>query len=144
MTITRSPGYATGHGFIAGGGQSGVTAELDSVVAEAAETLAAAYGMPVTIRFNSDRRSGGAWLRTDEPDSIGANAEVGICACIVTAESNARFAARCPDMENNLRDPGIYVQAHVGKRVGEYAHTDMPSIAAALAYVQANADLTKL
>lgn len=68
-------------GFVAGGGGRGATTALDDVVQYAAEALSALYeGAPVTIRFNSDRMSGGAWLKTAEQDYIGGNAEVGITA----------------------------------------------------------------
>jgi hypothetical protein len=95
MTIERStgiPAEANGvlYGF-AGAGYQGCTQELDGTVAEAARLLADAYGMDVTIRFNSDRESGGAYLRTHAVDSIDANAEVGIGARIVTASARARW-----------------------------------------------------
>lgn len=50
-------------------------------MAAAAEALAAAYGPPVEIRFNTDRESGGAFLQA--PD--GRSNQVGICASLVTA-----------------------------------------------------------
>lgn len=81
--ITRSPGVPIGSGLTAGGGASGVTEALDAVVADAADRLAALYGGPVTIRFNSDRRSGGAWLLTEPHDRIGVNHEVGVTAAVV-------------------------------------------------------------
>jgi hypothetical protein len=143
-TIERSPGIGVGGGWIVGAGYTGTTAELDATVKHAADTLADAYRMPVTIRFNTDRHSGGAWLKTDDPDGVWLNAEVGICADLVTAERNARSAARYPDMADRLRPPGIYVCAHVGKRVGEYAHEPVETVADALAYVQAHADLSRL
>lgn len=146
--ITRSPGVAVGAGlmpgFVVGSGFKGATADLDETVQRAAEVLRDAYDMPVTIRFNSDRMSGGAWLHTDEPDAIGLNAEVGICAALVTEEGNRRFAERYPDMAGKARDPGIYILAHVGKRVGEYAHEQVASIEDALSYVQSHADLSRL
>jgi hypothetical protein len=93
--ITRSAGTpltagAVCYGF-AGGGYQGLTLELDATVAEAAEALAGAYGVDVTIRFNSDRASGSAWLRTHEQDGIGANAEVGVGASLVTAAQRAHW-----------------------------------------------------
>ena len=56
--------------LLVGDGRMGITAELD------AEVLKETYGMDVTIRFNSDRRSGEAWLVTDEVDGIGRNSDV--------------------------------------------------------------------
>jgi hypothetical protein len=75
---------------MAGGGWSGVTAELDEVVLQAAEALAAAYGKDIEIRFNSGRHSGGAFLRT--PD--GRNDEVGIGANVITAWTRERWESR--------------------------------------------------
>jgi len=65
--------------FIVGGGYSGETPELDATVQQAAEALADAFGRSVEIRFNSDRRSGGAWLRDNFP-GLQANTRVGINA----------------------------------------------------------------
>jgi hypothetical protein len=45
-----------------GGGYEGITDQLDRAVARAARFLARLTGKDITIRFNSDRRSGGAWL----------------------------------------------------------------------------------
>lgn len=84
--ITRSTGTPiAGSGLVAGGGYRGITDELDAAVREAARALVRAYGTDVEIRYNSDRESGGAWLVT--PD--GRNAQVGICASLVTARSRA-------------------------------------------------------
>jgi hypothetical protein len=91
MTIERNAGLPiAGTGLMAGGGYSGATPDLDAIVAGAGRVLAEAYGMDVTIRFNSDRESGGAFLMTHKTDGIGANAEVGICASVVTAWQRAR------------------------------------------------------
>jgi len=90
MAITRYEGQPLGtSGLVAGGGYAGITAELDSVVAAGARALAAAYSVPVEIRFNSDRESGGAWLVTADGD----NAEVGIGASLVTARKRDRWEA---------------------------------------------------
>lgn len=91
MSIERSPGIPLKSGGaiygMAGGGWSGVTAELDEVVLQAAEALAGAYGRDIEVRFNSDRHSGGAFLRT--PD--GRNDEVGIGASVITAWTRERW-----------------------------------------------------
>lgn len=143
--IERSAGLPTGVGaYLCGSGYTGITDGLDATVQRAAQTLADAYGMDVTIRFNSDRRSGGAWLKTDEPDGVWLNAEVGICARLVTQERNDYLADRYPEMAEGMPDPGLYVYAHIGKRVGEYAHVQVETIADALAYVQEHADLGRL
>lgn len=109
--IERSTGIAIGYGFVAGGGYAGATEELDTLVQDAAEALADAYAMPVTIRFNSDRRSGGAWLKTNPVDAIGRNAEIGIGArlcdgrCIVTAHIGAAALVDKALATGNVDDP---------------------------------------
>jgi hypothetical protein len=85
--IERSTGTPIGGGLVAGGGYRGCSAELDAVVCEAASALAEAYGADIEIRFNSDRESGGAWLKTAD----GNNARTGICAALVTASARARW-----------------------------------------------------
>lgn len=80
--IERSHGIPIhGSSLRAGGGGRGLTDALDETVEHAAEALSDLYdGAPVMIRFNSDRLSGGAWLKTSEQDYIRGNAEVGITA----------------------------------------------------------------
>jgi hypothetical protein len=94
MRIDRSTGIPVRAGGViyemAGGGWSGITVELDQVVQQAAEALAAAYGKDIEIRFNSDRHSGGAWLRT--PD--GRNDDVGIGASVITARTREDWESR--------------------------------------------------
>jgi hypothetical protein len=116
MTIERSPGIPAVAGGVcyglAGGGYQGLTAELDAVVQQAAERLQAAYGMDVVIRFNSDRASGGAWLRTHDHDAIGANSEIGIGAFLVTEETIR--IRRKYDWDGQDEAPGtIHLTAHV-------------------------------
>jgi hypothetical protein len=80
-TITRSHGYIPrfkNGGIILtpvlpGGGYEGETKELDDAVAHAAELLKNATDHDIEIRFNSHRRSGGAYLKGIEP-SIGIGA----------------------------------------------------------------------
>jgi hypothetical protein len=78
MTIERFAGISVPNwmGPLPGGGYKGLTDELDALVARAAELLVAEYGRDVVIRFNSDRRSGGAWLK----DAATSDALVGLCA----------------------------------------------------------------
>jgi hypothetical protein len=91
MTIERSKGLPIITGGVswgvAGGGYRGITAELDAVICEAASALAQAYGADIEIRFNSDRESGGAWLKTSD----GRSNRTGICAALVTARARARW-----------------------------------------------------
>ena len=81
--ITRSTGIAIeGTPYRAGGGYEGSTPELDSTVMAAAEMLAAAFGQDTVIRFNSDRRSGSAFLKDTLPGFSGS-CRVGLGAMII-------------------------------------------------------------
>ena len=70
MSIERSAGFPLGAGAVtygmAGGGWSGVTADLDAVVLQAAEALAALPTAGTSRSGSTDRHSGGAWLRTPD------------------------------------------------------------------------------
>jgi hypothetical protein len=68
--ITRSAGVCVG-GFFPGGGYSGETKELDDLVQQAAELLAAAFGLAVEIRFNSNRKSGKAFVAAGRQSTPG-------------------------------------------------------------------------
>lgn len=95
MNIERSHGIPVRVGGmlagVVGGGYTGATSELDATVQHAADLLARTFDLPVTIRFNSDRESGGAWLKLDEPDGIGKNDQVGICADVMTEHRRQRI-----------------------------------------------------
>lgn len=85
--ISRSHGVLIpGTGLVAGGGYSGITRDLDELVKEAAALLLDAYG-DVTIRFNSDRRSGGAWLVTSTGGGVCSDADIGIGASLFSVKS---------------------------------------------------------
>lgn len=86
--ISRSHGIAV-HNYIVGGGWQGFTRELDSIVVQEAEFLRDHYGVDVTIRYNSDRMSGGAWLIDSEKDSIGSNSSIGLGARLVNSRLRA-------------------------------------------------------
>lgn len=103
MSVERSTGLPVMFGGVAvgvaGGGYQGCTAELDAVVMQAAAALAEAYGADIEIRFNSDRESGGAWLKTAD----GRNNRVGICASLVTARHRAQEEASARTAEAESR-----------------------------------------
>ncbi len=139
-TIERSAGLpitvaGLPTGYVSGGGFRGSTAELDRTVERAAATLRDAYDRDVTIRFNSDRQSGGAWVVTDAVDGFGANAELGIGAA--------------------LRDGMVTIFAHVGSRAlvnqemanaregtpRAYYHGPADSIGLALRFLRAHGSL---
>lgn len=85
-SITRSPGVVVSSGYIVGGGLKGYTKELDDIVQKEAEVLRSHYGVDVTIRFNSDRLSGGAWLVDSVKDTIGSNSSIGLGAKLVNSK----------------------------------------------------------
>lgn len=81
MTITQgfAPGIAAGGGLIP-------TPQLRMAVETAAEALADLYdGADVQIRFDSNGRSGGAFLITHPADHFMGNSEVGISASLTPA-----------------------------------------------------------
>lgn len=65
-TITRHTGRVCVPGlpYMYGAGYQGATPELDRLVVRAAKMLWKAYSTDIEIRFNTDRRSGGAWLHS--------------------------------------------------------------------------------
>ena len=86
--ISRSPGIAV-HNYIVGGGWRGCSNELDTVVMRDAEFLRDHYHINVTIRFNSNRLSGGAWLIDSKKDGIGSNSSIGLGASLVNSRLRA-------------------------------------------------------
>lgn len=81
-TISRSSGIIV-RGFVVGGGQRGFSEELDRIVMQEAEFLRDHFHSNVTIRYNSDRLSGGAWLVDAPVDTFGANSSIGLGASLV-------------------------------------------------------------
>lgn len=84
--IHRSTGIPAGFGYVVGGGYSGLTKELDDIVAKEAELLRDHFNADVTIRFNSDRLSGGAWLVDSDGDSLFGNDSIGLGAKLVNSK----------------------------------------------------------
>lgn len=168
--ITRSHGVAIqGTGIIVGGGYAGATEALDNLVQHAAENLREAYGLDVTIRFNSDRKSGSAWLVTDAVDTVGSNAEIGI-RVVQHSISHLRefYAKRDMDVNERFARDGIDLEAleangldgyftyhaHIGNgslkdltmatdQLSDpskaYAHVRVGSVSEALEFLQENA-----
>lgn len=120
MTITRSTGIDPGipwGGIRPGGGYRGITEELDEVVAQAAERMAAEYHCDVEIRFNSTRKSGGAF----RPDGLGITAglrrtheewEKGRDADLAKHPDNAGTRAWWDNCEPKESEPPIYVTVY--------------------------------
>jgi len=86
--ITRSIGIHPGvpwNGPLPGGGYQGKTECLDCAIQRFAKWLKKHFDRPVQIRFNSDRLSGGAYLRPAT-----ARGEIGLSAQLVISESIKR------------------------------------------------------
>lgn len=80
--ISRSPGFAV-QGYVVGGGQRGLSDELDRIVVQEAEFLRDHFHSDVTIRYNSDRLSGGAWLVDAPLDAFDGNSSIGLGASLI-------------------------------------------------------------
>lgn len=102
-TIERSPGIAV-YGYIVGGGYTGATDELDEEVLVAAKMLAKTYNRDIEIRFNSDRRSGGAWVKDGKPGFDG-NCQVGLCAGLKSKDM----------VPPKARGQGIYTSTYIAQ-----------------------------
>jgi len=78
--IERSPGTLVTVGripYVVGGGYEGKTKKLDDVVQNEATLLAKYFKRPISIRFNSDRESGGAWIKDNiDSSQVGLNARL--------------------------------------------------------------------
>lgn len=73
--IERCYGISTGTGYLVGSGVTGKTRALDDIVKDAAELLRAHFDVNVVIRFNSNRKSGGAFVAdSGMSDKIGITA----------------------------------------------------------------------
>jgi len=87
VVITRSNGIAI-QNFVVGGGYNGCTNELDNIVMDAAQKLEEFTKRDIEIRFNSDRRSGGAWVVDSLPGFQG-NCHLGISAGLYPVNSSS-------------------------------------------------------
>lgn len=96
--ITRSPGTVAPGGYIVGGGWRGFIQELDIIVMQEAEFLRDHYHANITIRYNSNRLSGGAWLIDSPEDSIGSNCSIGLGASLF----NSKLCAMTLEARLNL------------------------------------------
>lgn len=156
MTIARSAGTpitidGMPTGYRAGGGYRGFTDELDAIVAEAAVRLEAWSGMDVTIRFNSDRKSGSAFLLTDPNDGVWKNAELGVGGGIHDTEWDEETGERTlvePTLYISvlikpvcLREPDDFDMSGWGDR---YWCTSFDTLDDAFAFVEQHATIEKL
>lgn len=74
-----SPGIVAG-GFVIGTGSGSAKAILDAVIQQEAEMLRDHYNTDVTIRYNSNGLSGGAFLVDSKESGIGMDSSIGLCA----------------------------------------------------------------
>lgn len=73
--ITRSTGITTGLGYLVGNGYEGETKKLDDGVLKIADLLKKTFNKNIEIRYNSNRKSGGAFVKdTHFSDQIGLGA----------------------------------------------------------------------
>lgn len=79
--IERCYGISTGTGYLVGAGGTGKTEELDNLVQAAAEKLCELFNVDITIRFNTNRKSGGAFVVDNETSS-----KIGITAGLRNSE----------------------------------------------------------
>lgn len=151
MTIERSTGTIVPNwgGPLPGGGYQGATEELDALVVEAANRLTAEYNRDVVIRFNSDRRSGGAWLRDHGTNDtlVGLNAGFrAIRPATMTMDEYIDTYLSLPQAifidtwtaYATLRDKSLATQSHYKPEVDRYAYVGHASIEAAMDWLRAN------
>ena len=126
--ITHSPGVAIGGtGLIAGGGKPDSGAYRDAADAAARALSEHFDGALVSVRFNSQGGAGGAWLVTNENDSVGRNAEIGIIAWINDETGERSFTVRL---------------APIATRDGEHFAASVDTLAEALALIAHEAPVT--
>lgn len=151
--IERCAGINTGLGYVVGGGYSGKTDELDAVVQKEAEILQELYGRDVVVRFNSDRESGGAFIKDGAEDS-----SIGLCARIFNAKMRKMLRENALDFFNlpwkervQLEDNPDTMEYSVnvdltmtnntcstGKFVGNYCYNDFTTLDEAVEYLKQN------
>lgn len=106
--IERSIGTCA-YGYIVGGGYEGKTKELDDVVAREAELLHKHYNKDVEIRFNSDRESGGAWIKDGKENcSIGLSARLSN-SILFNMTADERCALDYKQLKQMIDNPDIIV-----------------------------------
>lgn len=79
--IERCLGTDTGYGYLAGAGEYGKTQELDDIVVMVARLLKKHFDTNIQIRFNSDQKSGGAFIADH-----GQSSSIGITAGLANRE----------------------------------------------------------
>lgn len=154
-TITRSGGIPITIGRVcygfAGGGYEGKTKELDEVVKREAEMLNKLFNKDVEIRFNSDRLSGGAWLKNSLKGFDG-NCQVGLNAGLVPTRPRNMNVNTFFDKYDTLPkvikfytkiDCSAMLHPEIA-RCGDHDYRDHKTIDKAVEFLKANVDTNKI
>lgn len=155
MTITRSPGLPITVGRVcygfAGGGYEGKTKELDEAVKQEAEILGKLFNKDIEIRFNSDRLSGGAWLKNSLTGFDG-NCQIGLNAGLVPIKPRNMGINTFFDKYDTLPKT-LKVYTYIAcsamihpeiARCNGYDYRDHKTIAKAVEFLKANVDTSKI
>jgi hypothetical protein len=133
--ISRAAGLATASSDRrAGSGHPSESCALAHLIEDAAAALTRAYRQDVEIRFSADGRHAAAFLVTDRPGQLDGNADIGICAEQADATRINLFA--------HVSGRALRYRAVADTERGgpnAHAHTPVPSINDALAFLLANA-----
>lgn len=138
-TTTRSAGLSVtvaGVSYLVGSGYEGKTPELDNIVTEEAKLLSRTFDRDIEIRFNSDRGSGGAWLR----NSLGGfdgNCQVGFGADL---GNKGLYITTCV-ASSVLKDINL---CNSGNPKSRYSSVRHPSLEIALQWLKENIDTSKI
>ena len=143
-----------------GGGYSGANEELDALVVRASEAVAELTGRDVEIRFNSDRQSGGAFVRGEEgPRIFGIGARYGplklpddFWDLPSRKERDAVWEAAPKGIwldvlagRDLLRDPAeSYDRREPERKLDDRAYVEFDDLEAAVAWVREHCDLSRL
>ncbi|MBR8189050.1 hypothetical protein KDW82_08260 [Burkholderia vietnamiensis] len=128
-----------GTGMLVG---AGVPAEekLRKEVDRAAALLHDTFGVAVEKRYNSDGRSGGAYLITDSDDrGIGSNSSIGISIGLANEGGSLRFNANVT--ATCLHDTTLATCGRAGGLFGPYAYPQVRSVEDALDWIKTNSTL---
>ncbi|MYM92683.1 hypothetical protein [Duganella vulcania] len=117
-----------------GGGMVGAgmptTSDLTAQVDHAGELMRDVFGVDVTTRYNSNGRSGGAYVVTDAPGhALFSNSSIGINARVA---QDGSLVFNVYASAEYLHDQALATQNGMGK----YAYPELASVADALAWVQ--------